>query len=159
MKMPSRKASRMYGSIMKARKTLLAGFAAILLAGAGSGGAVYLCIGGDGHVRLKMAEEKLESCCYDEIRAASAQVSHPQAGGRRLAGDADCCLDIPIVFDTQVGPFLPVRDPYAATPTTPSAPVDRVVEPLHLTTVPDPSKPPPSTNGSISSLRTVVLLV
>ncbi len=146
----------MYVSMMKARKTLLAGFAAMLLAGAGSGGAVYLCIGSDGQVRLKTAEE---SCRDDVIRGACAPVSHPQASGERLAGDADCCFDILIVFDGQAGPFVPVRGPRAATPATASARVDRVVEPLHLTTVPDPRKPPPSTNCSISSLRTLVLLV
>ncbi len=140
----------------KARKTLLAGFAAMLLASAGSGGAVYLCIGSNGHVRLKTAEEL---CHDDEIRAACAPVSHPQAGGERLAGDADCCFDILIAFDGQAGPFVPVRGLRAATPTPPSALVDRVVEPLHLTTVSDPWKPPPSTNCSISSLRTIVLLV
>ena len=111
MKMLSRKASKMYVSMVKARKTLLAAFASMLLAGAGSGGAVYLCIGSDGQVRLKTAEKKRESCCDDEIRAASAPVSHPQAGGQRLAGDADCCLDILIVLDGQVGPLLPVRGP------------------------------------------------
>ncbi len=156
MKMPSRKASRMYVSMMKARKTLLAGFAAMLLAGAGSGGGVYLCIGSDGQVRLKTAEE---SCRDDEIRAACAPVSHPQASGQRLAGDADCCLDILIFLDTQAGPCIPVRSSGVPTYTTPSARVDRVVEPLHLATVTDPWKPPPSTNCSISSLRTVVLLV
>jgi len=142
----------------KARKTktLLAGFAAMLLAGTGSGGAVYLCVGSNGQVRLKTAEEL---CRDDRIRGACAPVSHPQASGQRLAGDADCCFDILIAFDSQAGPLVPVRGPRAAKPTTPSARVDRVVEPLHLTTVPDPWKPPPSTNCSISSLRTVVLLV
>ena len=103
---------------MKARKTLLAGFAAMLLAGAGSGGAVYLCVDSDGQVRLKTAEEL---CRDDEARAVCAPVSHPQAGGQRLAGDADCCLDILIVFDGQVGPLLPVRGPRGTTFTTPSA--------------------------------------
>ncbi len=140
----------------KARKTLLAGFAAMLLTGAGSGGAVYLCVGSDGQVRLKTAEE---SCRDDKIRAACAPVSHPQAGDERLAGDVDCCFDILIAFDGRDCPLVPVRGPRVATPATPSARVDRVVEPLHLTTVPDPWKPPPSTNCSISSLRTVVLLV
>ncbi len=137
-------------------KTLLAGFAVMLLAGAGSGGAVYLCIGSNGQVRLKTAEEL---CRDDVIRTACAPLSHPQAGGERLAGDADCCFDIMIAFDGHAGPFVPVRGLRAATPTTPSAPVDRVVEPLHLTTVPDPWKPPPSSNCSISSLRTVILRV
>ncbi len=156
MKMLARKASRMYVSMMKARKTLLAGFAAMLLAGAGSGGAVYLCVGSDGQVRLKTAGE---SCRDDGIRAACAPVSRPQASGQRLAGDPDCCFDILIAFDGQVGPLLPVRGPRGTTFTTPSAPVGRVVEPLHLTTGPDPWKPPPSSSCSISSLRAAVLLV
>ena len=160
LKMLSRKASITYVSMIKARacKTLLAGFAAMLLAGTGSGGAVYLCIGSDGQVRLKTAEEKRASCC-DEIRAASAPVSHPQASAQQPAGDADCCLDILILLGSQADACIPVRSSGVPGHTTPSARVDHVVEPLHLTIVPDQWKPPPSTNCSISSLRTVVLLV
>ena len=81
----------------------------------------------------------------------------PLLGGLAMYGGV--MMAILIVFDGQVGPLLPVRGPRGTTFTTPSAPVGRVVEPLHLTTGPDPWKPPPSSSCSISSLRAAVLLV
>ena len=142
--------------MMKARKTLLAGLAAVLLAGAGSGNPIYLCIGNRGQTRLKTAEEL---CRDDVVRAACVQESRPRTGDQWSASDADCCLDILMALSSQGYPAFPVCDPRATISANPSAQVDRTAGPLRLTIAPDLWKPPPSTNCFISSLRTVVLLV